>query len=131
MVGITDVLLTLVFVQVFAGFFGRMGGMGMDDDVDEDPSAFVGEGPPDYDNDVYVILAIAAVLTLLWALAAALNGNPGFTVLAIAMPATVVPSGTFALAIEHPTWWGAGFAVAGAVVLGLAGLGHVLRRKRA
>ena len=45
-------------------------------------------GGPDYDNDVYVILAIAAVLTLVWALAASLNGNPGFTVLAIAMPAT-------------------------------------------
>ncbi len=84
-------------------------------------------GGPDYDNDVYVILGLAALLTLVWALAASLNGNPGFTVLAIAMPATVVPTATFVLAVEHPTWWGVGFAAAGAILLGLVGLKQLAR----
>ena len=85
---------------------------------------------PDYDNDVYVVLALAALLTLLWALAASLNGNPGFTVLAIAMPASVVPDATFVLAIEHPTWWGVGFAAAGAILLGLVGLKQLTGRNK-
>ena len=79
---------------------------------------------------VSIILAMAAVLTLLWALAAALDGNPGFTLLAIAMPATLVPDATFVLMVEHPTWWGGGFAAAGGVLLALVALKQLLGRKR-
>ncbi|WP_183094528.1 hypothetical protein [Nocardioides stalactiti] len=126
LVGINVVLLVVIVSGVFAGIFG-----GYDDTYSDTAGTFyVAEGPPDYDNDVYVIFGIAALLTLLWALAAALNGNPGFSVLAILMPATVVPSGTFVLAVEHPTWWGGGLALAGGLLLAAVGLKQLLGRKR-
>ncbi|KAA1427926.1 hypothetical protein [Nocardioides antri] len=124
-IGFNGVLLVLVISQAFAPFFSldMIGG--------EDGAASGAEGPKaDFDTDVYVILALAAVLTLVWALAAALNGNPGFTVLAIAMPASVVPTATFVLVVDHPTWWGAALAVAGTLVLALVGLQQLLARKR-
>ena len=124
-VGFNIVLIALVVVQSLGAIFSDFG-MG---DFDEGGTS---EAPsrPDYDNDVYVILAMAAVLTLLWALAAALDGNPGFTVLAIAMPATLVPTATFVLAIEHPTWWGVGLGAVGAVLLAGAGLLQLRSRRR-
>lgn len=124
-VGLNAVLLVLVVAQSFAPFFG-MEMFGAEGSADP----FAQPERPDYDNDVYVILAIAAVLALLWALAAAVNGNPGFTVLAIAMPATVVPTATFVLAVEHPTWWGVGFAVAGGVLLALVALKQMVSKRR-
>ena len=51
------------------------------------------------------VLVIAAALTLLWALAAAVSNHSGFTILAIAMVAVVVPLATAALAAEHPSVW--------------------------
>lgn len=125
-VGINAVMLALVVTQMITSFFGG-GGLVPDEDQTEQASA---ADLPDYDYDVYVILGIAAVLTLLWALAAALNGNPGFTVLAIAMPVSVVPTATFVLMVEHPTWWGVGFAVGGALLLGAVGLKQLLYRKK-
>lgn len=122
-IGINAMMIALAVSQFFAGFFG--GFIGEDDfGVSESPQA------PDYDNDVYVILAIAAVLVLLWALAASLEGNPGFTVLAILMPAIVVPVATVVLAVEHPTWWGVGLAVVGALLLAGVGLQQLRARKR-
>lgn len=122
-VGFNVVLLALVVMQTLGQIFGDVGMAGL---------APGGEAPSsDYDDDVYVILAMAAVLTLLWAIAAALDGNPGFTVLAIAMPASLVPMATFVLAVEHPTWWGVGFAAAGALLLAAVGLRQLLGRKRA
>jgi hypothetical protein len=123
-VGFNIVLFTLVFLQSFDGFFTDFMGDFEEGGAPPEPSV------PDYDNDVYIILSMAAVLTLLWALAAALDGNPGFTVLAIAMPATLVPTATFVLMVENPTWWGVGFAVAGAVLLAAVGLKQMLGRKR-
>jgi hypothetical protein len=123
-VGLNAVLLFLVVAQVVESFF-------VVDTVDDgsDPSSAL-ELSKEYDNDVYVILGLAALLTLVWALAASLNGNPGFSVLAIVMPASVVPTATFVLAVEHPTWWGAGFAAGGAVLLAVVGLKQVLGRKK-
>jgi len=123
-VGFNIVLFTLVFLQSFDGFFTDFMGDFEEGGAPPEPSV------PDYDNDVYIILSMAAVLTLLWALAAALDGNPGFTVLAIAMPATLVPTATFVLMVENPTWWGVGFAVAGAVLLAAVGLKQMLGRER-
>jgi hypothetical protein len=125
-IGLNIVLLALVVVRAVGDFFGEVGmdGVGPEDGTGR------GSRGPDYDNDVYVILAIAAVLTVLWALAASLDGNPGFTVLAIAMPATMVPMATFVLAVEHPTWWGVALAAVGAVLLALVGLRQLLGRTK-
>jgi hypothetical protein len=125
-IGLNIVLLALVVVRAIGDVLGELG---MDGVGSEDGSGRGSRGP-DYDNDVYVILAIAAVLTVLWALAASLDGNPGFTVLAIAMPATMVPMATFVLAVEHPTWWGVALAAVGAVLLALVGLRQLLGRKK-
>jgi hypothetical protein len=136
-VGLNAVLLVLVVSQLISSFFSPQVEVSSSEPYpaggDPGPmTTFTGSrsGGPDYDNDVYVILGLAALLTLVWALAASLNGNPGFTVLAIAMPATVVPSATFVLAIEHPTWWGVGFAAAGAILLGLVGLKQLAARNK-
>ena len=93
-VGFNAVMLVLGLAQFFDSMFGGPDISMTGGQTEEGGSFFFvsTDGGPDYDNDVYVILAIAAVLTLLWALAAALDGNPGFTVLAIAMPATLVPT---------------------------------------
>lgn len=127
LVGLNAVLATLVFQQLFAGFIPTMMMSGVDDTAvipfEEAPT-------PDFDNDVYVILAIAAVLTLVWALAASVNGNPGFAVLTIAMPATVVPMATFVLVVEHPTWWGVALGGVGAVLLALVALRQLLERRK-
>lgn len=125
--GLNIVLLVLVAIQAIGEIFGDFGMMGGEGGTYE---FGMSADTPDYDNDVYVILAIAAVLTLLWALAASLDGNPGFTVLAIAMPASVVPMATFVLAVEHPTWWGVGLAAAGAGLLALVGLKQLLARRK-
>ncbi len=120
--GFNLVLITLVVMQAVGQFFGDVGMDGFAEGGETKSS--------DYDNDVYLILAMAAALTLLWALAASLDGNPGFTVLAIAMPASLVPMATFVLAVEHPTWWGVGFAAAGTLLLAAVGLKQLVGRNR-
>jgi hypothetical protein len=131
-VGFNAVMLALGLAQFFDSMFGGPDVTMTGGQTEEGGSFFFvsTDGGPDYDNDVYIILAMAAVLTLLWALAAALDGNPGFTLLAIAMPATLVPDATFVLMVEHPTWWGGAFAAAGGVLLGLVALKQLLARKR-
>ncbi len=74
----------------------------------------------DLENDVYVFLAYSAALILLWSLAAWATGSSGFRVLAVVHSAVIVPLAMYALATEHPTWWGVGLAAAGAVLLLLA-----------
>lgn len=117
--GLTLALGVLVVGQFIFGAFGAAM-TGLD-----------GEGtppePPSHDTDVWVILALVAGLVLLWTLAAAITDHPGFTVLAIVLPAIAVPLAVVALAEEHPTWWGAGLAVPGCLVLALAAL--LARRK--
>jgi hypothetical protein len=117
-------LIALVAVRAFQDAIGGMDMLGDDGERGRSGGRIGGE---DLDNDVYVILAFAALLTVLWALAAAANGHAGFTVLAIVMPATVVPTATFVLAVEQPTWWGVGLAAAGAVLLAV---GVLLGRSR-
>ncbi|MEZ0577356.1 hypothetical protein [Nocardioides sp. MH1] len=127
-IGINALLIAMAVSQFIASFFGDFG---MSTEGDFSTYGPTPAARPDYDNDVYVVLAIAAVLTLLWALAASLEGNPGFTVLAILMPAIAVPIATFVLAVEHPTWWGVGLAAAGAIVLAAVGLKQLAARRRA
>lgn len=129
-VGLNAVLVVLIASQFLGTFFAPEIEVSGSDSGGLSSSLEMDFDTPDFDNDVYVILAIAAVLTLLWALAASLNGNPGFTVLAIAMPASVVPMSMFVLAVEHPTWWGVGFAAAGAILLGLVGLRQMVSKRR-
>lgn len=132
-VGLNAVLAVLAVSQLLSSIFGGGPGPMFGDDPSTDGAFGAVEesvsGGGGYDDDVYVVLVIAAVLTLLWALAAAVNGNPGFGVLAVAMPATVVPLATFVLVVEHPTWWGVGLAAAGALLLALAVVGLRGRRK--
>lgn len=131
-IGINAMIIALAVSQFFAGFFSDFG-MSTSDSASGGLLTSVEGGSsrvPNYDNDVYVILAIAAVLVLLWALAASLEGNPGFTVLAIVMTASVVPIATIVLAVEHPTWWGVGLAAAGALLLAAVGLRQLRARKR-
>jgi hypothetical protein len=124
--GFAGLMITMAVTKVFSGmFFGPMmsfGGDDMDMDMGGKPDSL------DFDNDVWVILALAAVLMVIWALAAAWTSNSGFTICTILMPAIVVPIATFVLAVEHPTWWGVAVAAAGAVLLALGGL---LGRRRA
>jgi hypothetical protein len=131
-VGLNVVMFALVALQLVGAFFSGFdsGGESSGGDDPFSQNYYVGPKADDFDNDVYIILGIAAILTLLWALAAAVNGHPGFTVLAIAMPATLVPTATFVLMVEHPTWWGVGLAAAGAILLGLVALKQILGRKK-
>lgn len=118
-------LITMAVTKVFSGmFFGPM----MAIEGDDSGSGFGQSDSLDFDNDVWVILALAALLMVMWALAAAWTGHSGFTICAILMPAIVVPLATFVLAVEHPTWWGVAVAAVGAVLLAVGGL---LGRRRA
>ena len=125
-VGFAGLMITMAVTKVFSGmFFGpdmmALGGEDSDSGIGMPDSL-------DFDDDVWVILALAAVLMVIWALAAAWTSHSGFTICAILMPAIVVPIATFVLAVEHPTWWGVAVAAAGAVLLALGGL---LGRSRA
>jgi hypothetical protein len=79
--------------------------------------------------DVWWVLAMAAILTVLWALAAAVSNHAGFSILAIVMPAGLVPLAAIALAAEHPTWWAATLAASGGVLL-LGGVAMARVRSR-
>jgi hypothetical protein len=77
-----------------------------------------GSGRGDYDNDTWVILALALLLMVGWALCAAVTGHVGFRLLVVAMAVSVTPLATVVLRADHPTWWG--------VVLGAVGGGLLL-----
>jgi hypothetical protein len=72
---------------------------------------------PSYTADVYVTLVLAALLVGLWVVASWVTHHPGFRVLVVAMTATVLPAATFALGVEHPTWWGLVAVLVGAGAL--------------
>ncbi|GAA1508104.1 hypothetical protein GCM10009788_10300 [Nocardioides humi] len=112
--GLLGVLASFVVMRYFFGFFGAMPVFA------DDPSTaasvdVAGAGFPA--SDVWWVVVLGAILTALWALAAAVSNHSGFTVLAIAMPALGVPLASLALAAEHPTWWAAITAAAGGVLL--------------
>lgn len=110
------IMTALIAFRYLSEFFGPMM-FGAEDDLDglgADPAGDLGGFK---ESDVWWILAFAAVLTLLWALAAAISNHPGFSILAIVMPALMVPLASVALAAEHPSRWSAVVAAAGGVLL--------------
>lgn len=129
-VGFGLIMAGMLAAQLFSEMFAAF--MPMDTGATEgDPFAAPESPELDFDNDVWVVLGLAALLTVMWALAAARTGHSGFTISAIAMPAVVVPLATFVLAVEHPTWWGVAVAAAGAVLLAGGGILGRLRAKAA
>lgn len=110
-----------------SGFFGFFGGfaspvaLGDDDGGADYYMDFVN----DLENDVYVVLALAGALVLMWLVLAQLTDAVGYRILVVAMCVTVVPVAMAVILVEHPTWWGAVAAVAGGLVLGFAGLRSV------
>ena len=119
----------IMLVMVAARFLGEFfGGVGFSmDDLSESGGDPMGDLGGYSENDVWWVLALAAVLTVMWALAASVSNHPGFSILAIVMPALLVPLASVALAAEHPSRWSAVVAAAGGVLL-LGGL--VLARLR-
>lgn len=82
-----------------------------------------GEFHNPFENDIYVLLGICAVLVALWAYCAAATGHVGFRVLIIALTAMAPMAAVFGLGARHPTWWAVGLCALG----GLALLVAVLR----
>lgn len=114
------ILVSFLVARYFFGFFGSFGLAG---DA-EGPALGGPSGADDFgfqESDVWWVLAFAAVLTVLWALAASVSNHAGFSILAIVMPTLTVPLATIALAAEHPTRWSVAVAAAGGVLL-LGGL---------
>lgn len=112
-VGLTGIMAAYVAARYFLEFFGGMSGFGDFEEAGGDPIPGTGF----QESDVWWVLALSAALVVLWALAAAITNHSGFTILAIALPTTVVPLASAALAAEHPTWWAAILAAGGGVLL--------------
>lgn len=121
LVGFVGVMTTFVATRYFFPFFGAMSSFADAPVVTEEDIVNGNADPfsmaPFHESDVWWVLAFAAVLTVLWALAAAVSNHSGFTILAIAAPAILVPLATAALAAEHPSVWAGVLAGAGGVVL--------------
>lgn len=141
LVGLTGSMVALFVERELAGFLGPMLSMfgGFDTSGSSDWSgSFPDSGgsgplsanPADYTDQVGWILALVAVLTLLWALGALISDHAGFKVLAVALPALTVPIGTAVLAVQHPTWWEVALGAAGGVLV-LAALLLARRKARA
>ncbi len=115
LVGIVGVLVSFIVTRYLFSMLGDM--MGMFGGSSRAPVfgwVAVSSFPA---SDVWWVVALAAGLTVLWVLAAAISNHSGFTILAIAMPTLVVPLAAAALAAEHPTWWAAVPAAGGGVLL--------------
>jgi hypothetical protein len=76
-----------------------------------------GSGLGSYDNDTWVILALALLLMVGWAACAALTGHVGFRLLVVAMAVSVTPLATVVLRADHPTWWGVVLGAVGGALL--------------
>lgn len=123
--GLTGTMAVLFAEREIAGVLGSFGSM-----LPMIGSGKLSANPADYTDQVGWILAMVAVLTVLWALAALVSDHSGFKVLAVALPAVTVPLGTAVLAVQHPTWWEAALGAAGGVLV-LAALLLARRRARA
>lgn len=138
--GLAGIMASFIVFRYVGLFFGGMP-MFMDDSVQglprddamDDAMASTVEVTFGFDEaDVWWVLAIAAALTVLWALAAAVSNHSGFTILAIATVALLVPLATAALAAEHPSMWAGILAGAGGVLLlGGAFLARIRGRRTA
>ncbi|MEV5000220.1 hypothetical protein [Nocardioides sp. LML1-1-1.1] len=119
-VGLAGLTGILAVFLVSRFFFGFLFGMPELTSLDEGSPDDFGPGSMEagfHEGDVWWLLVIAALLVVLWAAAASITNHSGFTILAIAAPAILVPLASFALAAEHPTWWAAILAAAGGVLL--------------
>lgn len=118
--GLVGVMAMFIVSRYIGMFFGGMP-MLMDDEMqlqsDTSFSSTVDTTFSFKEADVWWVLALAALLVVLWALAASLTNHSGFTILAIAAPAILVPLASAALAAEHPTAWAGILAGAGGVLL--------------
>lgn len=114
MVGLVGIMAAFVAARLFFAFFGGMPPFG---GLEEDPGSAGLVDSGFNEADVWWVLVIAGLLVALWAAAAAITDSSGFTILAIATPAILVPLASAALAAEHPTWWAAVLASAGGVLL--------------
>lgn len=112
-IGVAGIAGLLAAATIAASFFAFSASM----PLAEDPTT---TRASELENDVYVFLAYSAGLILLWTLASWASGSSGFRVLAVVHAAVIVPLSMSVLVVEHPTWWGAGLAVAGGLVLLLA-----------
>lgn len=122
-----------MFGDMFGGMLGEDSPFApLEGMADEMPGGLdvpgIGADLPDLTTDVWLVLAVAAGLTLLWALAGARTKHAGFTLLAVVMPVVTVPLAAVALTVEYPTAWVAALAVPGALLLGGAALLAVRRR---
>lgn len=134
-VGLAGIMASFVVFRYVGSFFGGMP-MFMDESMEslqDDAMASTMEVSFGFEeSDVWWVLVIAAALTVLWALAAAVSNHSGFTILAIATVAVVVPLATAALAAERPSVWAGVLAGAGGVVLlGAVVLARVRGRRTA
>ncbi|GAW51044.1 MULTISPECIES: hypothetical protein [unclassified Nocardioides] len=82
-----------------------------------DYAAGGGSGLGSYDNDTWVILALALLLMVGWGACAARTGHVGFRLLVVAMAVSVTPLATVVLRAEHPTWWGVVLGAVGGALL--------------
>lgn len=123
LVGFVGIMATFLITRFLGDFFGGMfGGPAMFEGEESSGPFAMSDELGFQESDVWVVLGLAAVLTILWALAAAISNHSGFSILAIAMPTILVPMASVALAAEHPSQWSGVLAVAGAVLL-LGGIG--------
>lgn len=128
LVGFLGIMASFVVMRLFAEVFG---GLSMMLESGDDGAA-AGLAGGFHESDVWWVVVLGGLLTLVWALAAAVSSHSGFSVLAIALPALGVPLASVALAAEHPTWWAAITAAAGGLLLlGAAFLARARGRRTA
>lgn len=109
-------LFLIVFLFAFFFLFGFYFFFVSDGFLDE------AEQTNPYKNDVWMLLLYCVALVLVWAGCYLATGFAGFRVLITVAPVLVVPIATYALLIEHPTWWEVVLAAVGAVLLVVAAL---------
>lgn len=108
-VGFVLTLLGIALVSVVTAIFSGFGG----EEAKRDDT---------YDNDIWVMLLLAAILCAAWAWCAWQTGHMGYRLLIVAMVVGLVPISTLALAVQHPTWWSLVVGLFGGAAIGYAGL---------
>lgn len=85
-----------------------------------EPDAVSGQRDNPLANDTWVLLAIALLLSAVWAALWWLRGHDGYRVLVVAMIASAFPAATIALATESAGRWGTALIAVGGLGLVLA-----------